>query len=237
MLRTVLATRTLQTTDLSLVGGNGNDTLTGSDIAEAISGLGGDDLIRGRAGDDAINGGAGDDEIDGGAGNDVIQGGAGNDLITDYEGYARVDGGAGNDSLFGLDGELRGGAGDDYLDGEVLYGGTGQDLLFGGLDASRLNGGAGNDALVAYALGNDTMTGGAGADQFLFAISDRGVDIVTDFDATEDVLNLQDFGITQDGIYAYASQSGADTVITIDKGETGTLTIVLLNVDATDLIL
>lgn len=53
---------------------NGNDTLTGSDAANAISGFEGDDTIDGLGGNDTLKGGAGDDAITGGAGPDLIYG-------------------------------------------------------------------------------------------------------------------------------------------------------------------
>ncbi|WP_017932415.1 calcium-binding protein [Robiginitomaculum antarcticum] len=65
------------------------------------------------------------------------------------------------------------------LDGDVLSGGLGADRLYG-ID--------GNDVLDG-GQGNDTLTGGSGADKFVFAVGD-GQDIITDFDASLDVLEL-----------------------------------------------
>ena len=61
---------------LPIVGGRGNDTLSGSGE------------IRGMQGDDYITGGAGNDVIWGGAGNDTLTGGAGDDLYV-YDGLGR----------------------------------------------------------------------------------------------------------------------------------------------------
>lgn len=61
---------------LPLVGGQGNDTLSGN----------GD--MRGMQGDDVISGGAEDDILWGGPGNDTLNGGAGNDIYK-YEGLGR----------------------------------------------------------------------------------------------------------------------------------------------------
>lgn len=228
---------TLPDDDDAILGGQGDDHLDGFAGRDLIYGLGGHDLILAQGADDTVFGGAGNDEIDGAGGNDLIYGGSGDDTVTDFDGRAHVYGGSGNDSLFGTDGALYGGAGNDYLDGEIVVGGGGQDLLFGGADPSDLRGGSDDDALVVWSLGNDTMAGGSGHDQFIFAFPNRGTDTITDFDATQDVLNLQDLGITQDGIANYAVQIGADTHVIVDKGASGVLTIVLIGVDATDLIL
>ena len=75
-----------------VLGGSGQDNLTGSNNA---------DILDGGAAADTINGGAGNDTLSGGAGNgDVVNGGAGNDLIiynfgdgtdTSYDGGADTD--------------------------------------------------------------------------------------------------------------------------------------------------
>lgn len=64
---------------LPLVGGRGNDTLSG---AGEIRGMQGDDLLCGSSGDDVLYGGAGNDTLSGGAGNDVYKyDGLGRDLV------------------------------------------------------------------------------------------------------------------------------------------------------------
>ncbi len=57
---------------VSINGGNGNDTITGSAAA---------DVINGGAGDDTINGGPGADIITGGPGNDTMNGGGGQNIF------------------------------------------------------------------------------------------------------------------------------------------------------------
>jgi Ca2+-binding RTX toxin-like protein len=67
---------------LSIENANGssfNDTITGNDAANVLSGLGGNDTLRGNAGADTIDGGDGNDSITGGAGDDTLRGGAGGD--------------------------------------------------------------------------------------------------------------------------------------------------------------
>lgn len=116
-------------------GGDGNDTIIGTDRDDDLSGGGGDDLIyggngndhlAGNEGDDELHGDNGDDELDGGAGNDNLYGGNGNDLAYGGEGNDGVFGGAGTDELYG-------GAGNDRVDGgtgvDEMYGGTGRDVM------------------------------------------------------------------------------------------------------------
>ena len=92
-------------TGLVLNGGSGNDNLTGSALADTISGGAGNDTLDGGSGDDMLFGEAGADTLKGGAGNDKLDGGAGEDKLT---------GGAGAD-IFKF------GAGDritDFVSGE-----------------------------------------------------------------------------------------------------------------------
>jgi len=73
---------------LPLVGGRGNDTLSG---AGEIRGMRGDDYISGGVGDDVLWGGLGDDILSGGAGNDIYKyDGLGRDVIVNT--YGGVDG-------------------------------------------------------------------------------------------------------------------------------------------------
>lgn len=86
----------------NLVGGRGNDRLTGSARGNVIRGGAGRDTIDGGKGNDRLYGGAGNDRITGGAGNDRMYGEAGNDQLRAGDVSARdkrhreiVDGGAG----------------------------------------------------------------------------------------------------------------------------------------------
>jgi Ca2+-binding RTX toxin-like protein len=64
---------------LPLVGGRGNDTISG---AGEIRGMQGDDLLTGSPGDDLLLGGPGNDTLSGGAGNDIYRyDGLGRDVI------------------------------------------------------------------------------------------------------------------------------------------------------------
>lgn len=214
----------------AIFGGAGNDTLLGGgwddsvndngryDDGEAVvTGTGndeiwsgdGDDLIVAAAGNDVLGGGVGDDTIRGGDGNDLFYGGkdAGDTGLNDV-----LDGGGGNDVIFG-------GAGNDQIDG-----GSGADDLFSGGGADTVNGGSGNDTLWGGG-GDDIFTGGSGADLFVFA-SGHGDDTVTDFDLTDDTLQLSntntDF-VTVDDVIAAASNISGNLVIDLGGGDTVTL--------------
>ncbi len=72
-----------------MIGGAGNDTLTGVGGNDNANGGTGNDFITGGGGNDILRGSAGDDTLLGGGGNDLLIGDAGNDVLT---------GGIGNDS-------------------------------------------------------------------------------------------------------------------------------------------
>lgn len=65
-------------------------------------------------------------------------------------------------------GSIEGTSNDDFI-----YGGDGDDVLVGG-------------------LGQDTLTGGAGADKFRIAVDEDSTDVVTDFTANEDKIDISE---------------------------------------------
>jgi Ca2+-binding RTX toxin-like protein len=189
-----------------ILGGSGNDTLSNGSVSAAVSiwGFGGNDTISGGSGNDHLIGGDGNDTITGGDGNDTLAGNSGNDSLA----------GNGGDDYMGADesdvsSQLVGGAGYDILDFqaatsgvsftnttttafEVIYGSSYNDTLsngsvaasvfivgFGGNDT--LTGGSGADTLNG-GDGDDTLTGGTGADAF---DGGNGTDSVTDFNSGE----------------------------------------------------
>ncbi len=145
-----------------LLGGVGNDTLTGNNSTNVL------------------DGGPGDDQLDPGKGqNDVMTGGDGVDTVTyatrtlpvtlDADGAAD-DGEAGDAGMIGTD-------------VENITGGGGNDRLTGTAGVNLLNGGAGNDVLDG-GLGADLLIGGSGADTADY--SSRSASVVADPDGAAD---------------------------------------------------
>ncbi|TWC12692.1 MULTISPECIES: putative Ig domain-containing protein [unclassified Pseudomonas] len=102
--------------------------------------------------------------------------------VSATEPMTTVQGTAGNDTLLGTSAS------------EIFYGGAGNDTI---------NGGAGGDILVGGA-GVDKLTGGTGADTFRFASQSDSYrnattsfdDTITDFDVTQDKIDLAGLGFT-----------------------------------------
>ncbi len=86
---------------------------------------------------------------------------------------------------------------------DTLIGSSANEILYGAAGNDVINAGAGADILVGGA-GVDKLTGGAGADTFRFASQSDSyrnatssfVDTVTDFDVTQDKIDIADLGFT-----------------------------------------
>lgn len=63
----------------TIVGTNGDDSITGTLQSDTINARLGNDTVRGRSGDDLLKGRDGGDELFGQGGNDVVVAGAGDD--------------------------------------------------------------------------------------------------------------------------------------------------------------
>ena len=143
-----------------LLGGDGDDVMTGSAGRDDLTGGDGDDTLYGMGDDDWLFG----DDAPGAAGDDLLFGGEGDDTLVGNGGSDRLFGGLDDDKLFGGDGDdtLQGGAGHDELMGsagdDVLFGGEGDDDLTGGLGDDVLSGGKGAD-FVHGGAGDDTLFG------------------------------------------------------------------------------
>ena len=178
---------------LAGIGNDSDNQIFGTNAADRISGLGGADVLRGYAGDDRLSGGAANDSLYGAEGNDLLDGGAGADTM---------DGGIGNDSY------VVDSAGDQVLEfsqngqGGVDTVTTSIDYMLGSnveslvLAAGALKG-TGN-ALANSIIGNefanvlnglagdDVLTGGLGADRFVFDKA-SGKDRITDFSSGDSI--------------------------------------------------
>lgn len=212
------------------VGSSYADELSGQFGRDALSGEGGDDKLDGGEDNDQLYGGLGNDALQGGSGNDslfgdigsdALFGGAGNDTLTGGLGADRQEGGAGND-LYVVDNardvvtEAAGGGRDTVqtsvsftlgLSSEVEVLRTGNALAF---SAINLTGNAVGNTLIGNAganvqrglQGNDTLTGGAGADAFTFDTAlnkTRNVDTITDFSHADDTIRLENAVFTKLG--------------------------------------
>lgn len=156
--------------DLSFVdGGPGDDLIVGGPGPDILLGREGVDNLQGGDGIDYLLGGAGNDFVVGGAGDDAIYGDEGDDLVAGGEGHDYIDGGEGADDLLGGAGSDRiwGGPGDDLVDGEdgddLLYGEVGNDELHGADGDDEIYGGDGDDELFGDA-GWNQLFGGYGDD-------------------------------------------------------------------------
>ncbi|MEH2399376.1 calcium-binding protein [Nostoc sp.] len=204
----------------NIVGNSGNDTLsTGTSGKDTIDGGKGEDVLSvdysNAAGGitttfsattniGAITAGTSQVSyknierlnISGTAYNDNIVGNSGNDtLSTGTSGKDTIDGGAGNDRLIvdsssHSDNLLSGGDGNDTLTASEAYG---KNTLIGGNGNDYLTGGSGNDYLTG-GYGNDSLYGGTGTDTFAFNSYNGGVDILYDFNATNELIQVSAAG-------------------------------------------
>ncbi|MFZ1024595.1 MAG: S8 family serine peptidase [Limnoraphis robusta] len=81
----------------------GNDNLFGSDFNETLLGGEGEDILSGNGGNDQLSGDSGNDTLIGGLGDDFIVGQEGNDLLEGGVGIDFLLGGLGEDSLVLMD--------------------------------------------------------------------------------------------------------------------------------------
>jgi Ca2+-binding RTX toxin-like protein len=159
-----------------VLGGSGNDSLTGTEGADrldgnnspsnpgaadtdVLTGLGGNDELFGRGGNDTLDGGAGDDAMTGGMGNDVYVVDSTGDSITEASGE-------GTDEVrttlasYTLAAALENLTGLGNVD-QSLNGNSSDNVIDGGLGADAMTGGAGNDTYVVDNAG-DTVTENSG---------------------------------------------------------------------------
>ncbi len=175
-------------TDIEIVlGGSGDDTITGSANADQLHGGLGNDTLNGGAGNDTLVGGDGADTCNGdagddtilesgtdtqytvtvtrGAGNDVTNGGAGNDKVDYSARTATVDLTLcvdANDNV-GLPTSTASACTDDDGVGAEADKTTNVEYVMGGTAADNLTGGSAAETFEGGA-GNDVIIGGAGDD-------------------------------------------------------------------------
>ncbi|MCF6446104.1 hypothetical protein L1065_15240 [Nereida sp. MMG024] len=198
-----------------ITGTAGRDELHGFSGNDWLSGFGDNDYIYGNSGNDRLFGNSGNDVIFGGAGTDSLFGGSGDDILIDIDGETFIDGGEGSDFVFSTGGPLElidsgataqpatvfddivvSSSSDDFIDA-----GAGNDLVFAD---GFFNSFGGSDTLIG-GTGDDVLSGGLGADTFVFKPGD-GTDCIglleDEFDTWEGDPNqlTRDFSVLADQI-------------------------------------
>ena len=236
----------------NIVGGAGNDSLTGDGQNNMLTGGAGADTLNGGAGNDTLNGadGVADTALNGGLGDDMIYADANDTTIdageptddatttevdettldTDTVSYEMVmdadtttDGNQGV-TITALEANSENLIGTDNVDS--LTGNAQANVIMGLGGDDTLNGDAGADTLNGGA-GNDSLTGAAGSDVFV-AFSGEGPDTITDYTVVDgsdqDEIHLKNFS-SQD--FDVDIQSATNVQVLVD-GE------VVLNVTTND---
>lgn len=155
-------------------GGDGNDTIRGFALQDALYGGEGNDLIvtanpnvltiqgsttqPGFTGENTLYGGGGNDTLLAAFSTDFLYGDAGNDSLSGK--FSLLDGGDGNDTLYGGNWTLDIPGVIDRVPAVTLSGGSGNDYLHGafGSVANLYNGGLGDDTIV-FTTTNDSLLG------------------------------------------------------------------------------
>lgn len=168
----------------NLTGSKFDDKLAGNGLANELLGLDSNDTLRGGGGGDHLVGGSGTDTAD-------YTGSAG---VTVNLGADTASGGdAAGDTLDGIE-NLIGSSNGDSLTGDGgannIDGRSGDDHIFGGGDKDRLFGGDGNDR-ISGGQGVDRDTGGAGQDTFVLERSAANREIIMDYVAADDTLEIR----------------------------------------------
>lgn len=150
----------------NLLGGIGNDTLTGDT---------GDNKLTGGAGTNTLNGGDGNDTLIGGVGTDTFNGGNGTDTVT----YASSTTGMVVDlALLGASSRSTNDAQGDVFGADVEnFVGSGQaDTFYGRATTENIDAGGGND-IVYGSQGADTLNGNGGTDTMDYSLSAAAVNV------------------------------------------------------------
>ena len=145
-----------------LVGGSGNDNLTGSNAANTLEGGNGNDTLNGLGGNDIYIGGTGTSH-----GSDTVS------YATRSQNFTIAL------AVTGVAQTVQGSEQETYTSIENATGGNGDDTITGSTGGNTINGGPGNDVLKgspnATPGGSDTLVGGTGFDHANYG--DRATDL------------------------------------------------------------
>jgi serralysin len=226
-----------------VIGGSGDDTLTGNGIDNRLDGQGGGDTLDGGAGADAVLGGDGNDTIYASAGNDSLQGQNGDDTFiwVATDGRDTFNGGANTDTV-NLTGSGVADVADANWNGSAVTGLLNNALI----DIESINldlgaGGPGGDWLrynsasgitvnlefgtatgfasvtgvenLIGGTGNDDLVGNAGANKIN---GNAGDDFISGGGGGDNLTG----GLGQD-VFIYQAGAGADTINDFDAWAVG----------------
>ena len=237
-----------------IAAGIGNDTADGGSDPDEIYGEEGDDTLTGGAGffTDILVGGSGNDVLRGDSGSldyDLLYGGEGDDTyyVDTGDDLTFESAGGGTDTVIATlslnnqgvylyaeveNLELNGGNASipGWSSGFIHFGvGNGLDNVLLGtlLNGDTLLGGAGDDTLNGRG-GNDILFGEGGADTFVFEAGTGG-DVIGDFQAGTDKLNLVGYGLDFAGVSTLFVQVGNVGAIQFANGDVIVLHSVQMN--------
>jgi len=233
----------------NLVGGSGNDTIAGDELANSLTGNSGNDIIDGGAGNDTLSGGSGNDvyKFSRGYGNDTILADTSNNKDTivfdsDVDPFDLTFNASGSNLVIGLEDEkmiingwfsntsnqinqMQFGA-DGSIE-TVLIGNDSGNSIVGTTLSERIYGLGGNDTInggagddfIAGGAGNDILLGGMGSDTY-FLEAGFGTDIIR-----KDSGNYQDYLVLSNdlGEPLALRQTNNDLVIGFAHGDSLTM--------------
>ena len=215
--------------DVTGIGNDENNVITGGDTIDnggsligndTLEGFGGNDTLYGLSGNDTLEGdsGSGDDCLFGGDGNDTLIGGAGNDSLFGGEGADTLNGGAGNDSLDGGNGIDLATYSDDLsgvvvdLTSHTATDGSGHTDSLASIE--QVLGSAHDDSITGSSNG-DTLLGGDGNDTLVGLGGNDSLDGGAGADSMAGGVNNDTYFVDNSGdVVTENPGEGIDTIIT-----------------------